>query len=166
MRRAGNSRSLRRPTGGPVERPLPQMLSRVIVVVALVLGSFSATPAAAQSLPGNPPIEIKQCRIQNSRGFVAPYRSMLLTFLNRNDVAADEVRFNVQYNGRTEHVTDRGIFSRGAMIVHQLEGLWNAPFAGSAPTSCAIEHVHFQDGSSWEAPLPTPTRKPAVGTAM
>jgi hypothetical protein len=108
---------------------------------------------------GSPnPISVEQCRINNSRSYVSAYRPLVVAFTNRAPVAADEVRFTIEYAGRTEHIVDKGTFAQNVRIDHSFDGFYNVPYRGPA-ANCTVDYVRFRDGTVWTAaassPMPT-----------
>jgi hypothetical protein len=101
------------------------------------------------------PIVIDECRIANSRSYVSAEKPLVLAFTNRQATPADEVRFTVQYAGRTEHVVDRGTFAQNVRIDHAFSGFYNQRYLAESP-SCAVDYVKFRDGSVWTAATPAP----------
>jgi hypothetical protein len=76
---------------------------------------------------------------------------VVISFTNDRLVAADEVSFTIEYGGRSEHVTDKGVFSPDVPVEHGFNGLYDARYRGPTPTRCSVDYVHFLDGSSWAA---------------
>jgi K+-transporting ATPase KdpF subunit len=101
------------------------------------------------------PIIIDECRIDNTRSYVSADRPVVLAFTNRQATSADEIRFTVEYAGRTEHIIDRGTFSQNVRIDHAFSGFYNARYRGVPPT-CMVDYVEFRDGSSWSATAASP----------
>lgn len=97
------------------------------------------------------PMQIVHCVVNRRLGYVDPYESLSITFINRRDAPADDVHFVVQYAGHTAQLDDRGAFSKDVKIEHVFRAFWNLRFAGSEPTSCVADYVHFRDGSSWSS---------------
>jgi hypothetical protein len=103
------------------------------------------------------PVVIEECRIDNTRSYVSADRPLVLAFTNRRATPADEVHVTVRYAGRTEHIVDRGIFSRDVRIDHAFRGFYNARYLAAPPT-CTVDYVEFQDGSTWTATAPSPAQ--------
>lgn len=53
-----------------------------------------------------------------------------VSFVNAGSAPLNSVTFIVHYNGETQTVTDRGTFSPGIRIDHQLGALQSEPYAG------------------------------------
>ena len=73
---------------------------------------------------------------------------------------ADEVRFTVEYAGRTEHIIDRGTFSQNVRIDHAFNGFYNARYRGPSPR-CTVDYVEFRDESVWMAESPSSAPGPS-----
>ena len=129
-------------------KPVSQLAS----IAALLVGFMftQVEPAFAASSPD--PIRIDDCHILNSRFYA--HRSLALTFTNRLSTAADEVRFMITYAGKVAQVTDKGTFSPGIGIHHAFDVFPSELYYyyGSWPKDCAVEYVHYSDGSSWVRP--------------
>jgi hypothetical protein len=67
---------------------------------------------------------------------------------------ADEIWFTIEYGGRTEHLTDKGIFSPNVRIAHEFNGFYNTKYHAPTPSGCSVDYVHFSNGSSWSRPRP------------
>jgi hypothetical protein len=115
---------------------------------------------AALAVTSFGPVVIDDCRISNARSYVAAFKPVVLAFINRQTTPADEVRFTVEYDGRTEHVVDRGTFSQNVRIEHAFDGFHNARYRDASPT-CSVDYVEFQDASSWAAASAPPAPQPA-----
>jgi hypothetical protein len=127
-------------------------------IAGLSLVAWSAMPiesTAALTVTSMSPIVITDCRISNTRSYVSGYRPLVLAFSNRRAVPADEVRFTVEYAGRTERIVDRGTFSQNVRIDHAFDGFYNVRYRGPS-ANCSVDYVEFQDGSVWTAASASP----------
>ena len=131
------------------------MWRRGIGIVALVWGALLTQGTAALAITSINPVTINDCRISNTRSYVSAYKPIVLVFTNRRAVPADEVRFTVEYGGRTEHVSDRGTFSQNVRIEHAFSGFYNVRY-GSPPPNCTVDYVEFRDGTVWTPTPPSP----------
>jgi hypothetical protein len=68
-----------------------------------------------------------------------------VSFVNVGTAPLNAVTFIVRYNGETQTVTDRGTFSPGIRIDHQLGALQSKPYAGRAAT-CEVSTFSIQRG--------------------
>ena len=71
-----------------------------------------------------------------------------VVYYNSNDAAATEVDFLVNYGGKKYVLIDKGHFTRGAQINHNLtNALTGEPFDGPTPKRCAVQRVYLEDGN-------------------
>jgi hypothetical protein len=124
--------------------------ARVSILVLALWCAVLAQGAEALAVTSFNPIVIGECRIRNTRSYVSAFKPIELTFTNRRATPADEIRFTVEYAGRTEHISDVGTFSQGIWIDHAFNGFYNVRYRGPSP-SCSIDYVEFRDGSVWRA---------------
>ena len=124
-------------------------------ISGLLIGFMFSQGGSALAASSSDPIRIDDCHILNSRFYA--HRSLALTFTNRRTIAADEVRFTITYAGTMTRVTDTGTFSPGVGIHHGFDAFPSALYYyyGFWPKDCAVEYVHYSDGSSW-----TPRQSP------
>jgi hypothetical protein len=132
-----------------------RQLARVAAFILVVWSAVLTQSAAALAVTSLSPITVDECRINNTRSYVSADRPLVLAFTNRRPAPADEIRFTVEYGGRTEHITDRGTFSQNVRIDHAFNGFFNARYQNLPPT-CTIDYVQFRDGSTWTATSPSP----------
>jgi hypothetical protein len=119
-------------------------IALVACLATLLFGSANAR--AVVSAAG--PVAVLQCSIHRRMGYVAPFHSATITFVNRGDVSLDEVRFTLNYAGRTTTLVDRGTFAKGVTIEHAFSAFWNVPYAGATPQRCVVDSVHYARSSS------------------
>jgi len=119
-----------------------------ICIIALS-AAFLSQAAVGLSAEASEPVRIDNCRILNTRSYVSAYKPIEISFTNQRASTADEIRFVVQYGGRTEHITDKGRFVQNVRVVHAFNGFFNSPYFGAVPGSCKVEYVHFSDGGAW-----------------
>jgi hypothetical protein len=103
------------------------------------------------------PIVIDECHITNTRSYVSADRPIAVAFTNRRATPAEEIRFTVEYAGRTEHVVDKGTFSQNVRVDHAFRGFYNERYQ-AVPPSCTVDYVEFRDGSVWTATTPSPNQ--------
>lgn len=125
-------------------RTIRRMVALTLIAFGFGFGARDAVYASTSD-----PISIDDCHINNSRSFVSAYKPLAITFTNRRTVAADEVRFTVDYAGRIAHVADTGTFSHNIGIHHAFNALYGSLYYGAIPRSCTVDYVHFADGSTW-----------------
>jgi hypothetical protein len=129
------------------------MFKTILLATAASL-TFGAAPALAQNAA---PITIAACgmtpgaQVDDEAGAPRLPGSLLISFANLSDMAADSVTFDVEQNGQHVLITDSGLFAPGATINHRFAGS-SAEADGAAlstPASCSVVAVHFADGQSW-----------------
>jgi hypothetical protein len=70
-----------------------------------------------------------------------------IVFYNAHPTAATEVDFLVVYNGARYTLTDKGTFSRGAPINHDLRNaLVGSAWQGPKPQLCQVQRVLLANG--------------------
>lgn len=116
--------------------------------IVLTLSSGVAPAAASTMLP----VRIEECHMDVPRGAPSPYTQAAITFTNQRAVAATEVRFIVVYDGRTAHITDRGMFSQNVAIIHAFHAFDAPIYYGLLPKICDVEYIRYSDGTTWTAP--------------
>lgn len=142
---------------------LRRLIATSFTVAALALFSAGDVAAARADVPTVGPVQILQCTVNRRLGYVDPYQSISITFVNRRDAQADDAHFAVLYAGRTAHIDDRGAFSKGIKIEHTFRAFWNVLFVGAEPTACAVDYVHFANGDAWPSAGARPSGGHAVG---
>jgi hypothetical protein len=138
-------------------------MSRFIRNAGLALVMWCALlpqAGAALAVTSLNPVVIDDCRINNTRSSVSAFKPIVLAFTNRRATPAEEVRFTVDYAGRTEHLVDRGNFSQNVRIEHAFDGFYNARYRDELPT-CRVDYVEFGDASIWARTSPPPAPKPS-----
>lgn len=125
------------------------MRRTICTIVLAVAGALLSQNAVGLAAAGTDPIRLDDCRITNTRSYVSAYKPITLSFTNLRASTADNIRFVVQYAGRTEHITDKGTFAQNVTVTHAFSGFYNSRYVGAAPSSCTVEFAHFLDGSTW-----------------
>jgi len=71
-----------------------------------------------------------------------------VVYYNSNDSAATEVDFLVNYAGHKYVLIDKGSFTRGSQINHNLtNSLTGQPWSGPTPKHCGVQRVYLADGN-------------------
>lgn len=133
----------------------------ICTIVLAVVGALLSQNAVGFAAVATDPIRLDNCRIMNTRSYVSAYKPIALSFTNLRASTADEIRFVVQYGGRTEHITDKGSFVQNVTVAHSFNGFYNSRYVGVAPSSCRVEYAHFLDGSTWTPTAPATTPPPS-----
>jgi hypothetical protein len=135
-----------------------QYLGRLAAIALIICTLVLAQDDAALAASASDPISINDCHVNNSRTYVSAYKPLALTFTNRRVVAADEIRFTVEYAGIKGHISDTGTFSQNIGIHHAFSAFNGSLYNGGRPKSCTVDYVHFKDGTVWTPqPSPAPT---------
>lgn len=116
----------------------------IFAVLAVVLA-----PLAAQArIVSKYGLTIVSC-VVNSNGTNLT-NGINVVYYNTHDSPATEVDFLVQYMGHKYILIDRGTFTRGAQINHNLaNALTGQPWNGPNPKLCAVQRVYLANGRSF-----------------
>ncbi len=105
-----------------------------------------ALPAAAARNGSRFGVSIVSC-VVNSNGSNLT-NGINVVYYNTHDSPATEVDFIVNYGGHKYLMIDRGTFSRGAQINHNLtNSLTGQPWYGPTPKRCAVQRVYLENGN-------------------
>jgi hypothetical protein len=106
-----------------------------------------AGPAAAASKYGSAlGVTIVSCVVNSNGGSLT--NGINVVYYNTHDSPATEVDFQVNYRGHKYILIDRGSFSRGAQINHNLtNALTGQPWEGPNPKRCAVQRVYLANGN-------------------
>ena len=107
--------------------------------------------------PSTSPVQVESCKIATRGGEVlAKTGDLEIQFTNEGDLTADVIRFRVRWSGDdTSYIRDAGRFSPGVTVTHrfrQARGQLISPLFSRPNLRCAVETVHFTDGSVWTNP--------------
>jgi hypothetical protein len=135
-----------------------QHLFTVIGAVAALASPQTGVAAQQTGIATHAPVAVSTCAVTDLISsasyaeFGPPFssRTLQLSFVNTNDIAATQVTFDVVSGGARATITDRGRFTKGAPI-DRLFGDLAGP-GGDGPATCTVTAVTFADGSSWTAP--------------
>jgi hypothetical protein len=73
-----------------------------------------------------------------------------VVYYNSNDSPATEVDFNVHYGNHKYILIDKGTFTRGSQINHNLtNALTGQAWSGAKPKQCRVERVYLANGRSY-----------------
>lgn len=121
-------------------------MQRALALIAL---AFAILPAAANArIVSRYGVTIISCVVNsNGNGLT---NGINVVYYNTHDTPATEVDFLVNYAGRRYLLIDKGTFSRGAQINHNLaNALTGQPWGGPTPKVCRVERVYLADGRSF-----------------
>lgn len=122
-------------------------MKRTLLAIIAVLVAIA--PAAAQAkLVSRFGVTIISC-VVNSNGNGAT-NGINVVYYNTHDSPANEVDFLVGYRGHKYILIDKGTFTRGSQINHNLSNAltgqqWNGP----TPNVCQVQRVYLANGHSY-----------------
>jgi hypothetical protein len=115
------------------------------LLIAVLAFCAAVAPAAAAKNGSKFGVTIVSC-VVNANG--SNTNGINVVYYNSNDSAATEVDFLVNYQGHKYIMIDKGTFSRGSQINHNLaNSLTGQPWAGPTPKRCAVQRVYLQNGN-------------------
>ena len=135
------------------------------MLISIVLSVLVAVNAPTLGVPNNPngstqsAVQLEGCRLEtDGNPLLARTGKLVIQFANEGAMEADLVRFSVRYNGTDFFIRDVGKFSPGIEIRHKFDDLSGRyVFLAKTPlVDCAIDSVHFADGSVWSRPAAKP----------
>ncbi|MBV8068021.1 MAG: hypothetical protein JO113_08580 [Candidatus Eremiobacteraeota bacterium] len=119
------------------------MKRTLFILVALCIIAAPATAARNGSRFG---VTIVSC-VVNSNGSNQT-NGINVVYYNTHDSPATEVDFLVNYNGHRYILIDKGTFTRGSQINHNLtNSLTGEAWDGPTPTRCAVQRVYLENGN-------------------
>jgi hypothetical protein len=117
---------------------------RVLVAVAILIAPLTAQARIVSRFG----VTIISC-VVNSNGN-GQTNGINVVYYNTHDSPATEVDFLVNYMGRRYILIDKGTFSRGAQINHNLNNaLTGQPWNDPNPKLCRVERVYLANGRSF-----------------
>jgi hypothetical protein len=121
-------------------------MKRALLLLAALV---ALAPAAVQAkLVSRYGVTIVSC-VVNSNGSNLT-NGINVVYYSTHDSPATEVDFLVRYGGHKFILIDRGTFSRGAQINHNLtNALTGQPWYGPTPKSCAVQRVYLANGRTF-----------------
>lgn len=135
----------------------------LILLLSLALGA----PQIARAQPPSP-IQIQTCTILPWQRVRPPFWNpfdleplpvsapitdgIRIVYVNRGPIAADRVRFVVDYRGEVERIVDAGKFSPNVKIDHTFSNFSGQAYLGPTPNYCRVNLVRFMDGTVWRLP--------------
>lgn len=122
-----------------------QRALRTLVVLALLGVLPVASQARNVSRFG---VTIVSCVVNSNGGNLT--NGINVVYYNGNDSPATEVDFLVHYGGHKYILIDKGTFTRGSQINHNLtNALTGQPWHGPKPKQCQVQRVYLQNGRSY-----------------
>ena len=121
-------------------------MNRALLAVAVLCAILVPATASAKKNGSKFGVTIVSCVVNSKENNQT--NGINIVYYNSNDSAATEVDFLVAYGGSKYVMIDKGHFSRGAQINHNLtNALTGQPFDGPTPKHCAVQRVYLEDGS-------------------
>ncbi len=116
---------------------------------ALAVFAIFVVPVAAQArISSRYGVTIVSCVVNSNGGNVT--NGINVVYYNSNDSPATEVDFLVHYGGHKYILIDRGTFTRGAQISHNLtNALTGQSWSGPRPKLCRVERVYLANGRTF-----------------
>jgi hypothetical protein len=118
-------------------------------LLALAALCAVAAPASAQKLGSEFGVNIVSCVVNSNGGNQT--NGINIVYYNTHDSPATEVDFLVNYMRHKYILIDKGTFTRGSQINHNLNNAlvgqaWNGP----TPKRCAVERVYLANGKVFQ----------------
>jgi hypothetical protein len=122
-------------------------MKRYLLAIAALIATF--LPAAAQArIISQYGLTIVSCVVNsNGNGLT---NGINVVYYNTHDSPATEVDFLVRYRGHRYILIDRGTFTRGSQINHNLNNaLTGQPWNGPKPNLCQVERLYLANGRTF-----------------
>jgi hypothetical protein len=122
-------------------------MQRIFLIA--VIGAIAALPCAASAkIVSAFGISIQSCVVNSNNGAT---NGINVVYSNTHPSAATEVDFLVRYHRAKYVLTDRGTFSQGAQINHNLNNaLVGQTWHGPEPGMCTVQRVYLANGKVLE----------------
>jgi hypothetical protein len=140
----------------PMDSPTPAPMATAQPAPAM--SAPAPTPAATPASP----VQVESCSVSyNGNVLVGTTGKLVINFTNYGTVAADVVRFHVQYGDQSLFIRDVGTFSPGIEIQHKFSSFegdmqLSPLLTGQKPVICTVAWSHFVNGTIWPAAATTP----------
>lgn len=122
---------------------MPRALRTLAVLAILILPV--ATQARNVSRFG---VTIVSCVVNSNSNNTT--NGINVVYYNTNDSPATEVDFLVHYGNHKYVLIDKGTFSRGSQINHNLtNALTGETWNGPKPKACQVDRVYLENGRSY-----------------
>ena len=120
---------------------------RILLIFAAILAALGSATAAVQAkIVPNLGVAIQSCVVNEKNGAT---NGINIVFYNAHVTTATEVDFTVEYGGHTYMLSDKGNFSRGAPINHNLtNALVGAAWHGPKTSLCTPRRVVLANGKT------------------
>ncbi len=105
----------------------------------------AAAPVSAKNVGSKFGVTIVSC-VVNSNGNTT--NGINVVYYNTHDSPATEVDFLVNYGKQKYILIDKGTFTRGSQINHNLtNALTGQPWEGPTPKRCSVQRVYLENGN-------------------
>lgn len=119
-------------------------MKRTLLTIAALCAATAASAAASKNGSAFG-VTITSC-VVNASGDKT--NGINVVYYNTHDSPATEVDFLVMYQKHKYILIDKGSFTRGAQINHNLtNSLTGQPWAGPNPKRCAVQRVYLENGN-------------------
>ena len=119
---------------------------RTIGIFAIALAVLGAGTARADTY-GQFGVSVTSCTVNNNNGYT---NGVNVVYYNTHPSPATEVDFFVGYRGHHYIVVDRGWFTKGAVIDHNLRNaLVGNVWKGPNPNQCYVYRAFLNNGRSF-----------------
>lgn len=118
-------------------------------------------PNTGNAPPSGPPIQIEDCVAGGTGGAIISEsdRRFKVVFTNEGRIAADLIKFRIDFGTESLAIRDVGTFAPGVTITHVFKkrggNIYASPLFAPAKLRCSVDAVHFKDGSEWSPPAAT-----------
>jgi hypothetical protein len=118
----------------------------IVGLAALCCAAPATAQAAIVSALG---ISVQSCIVNSNGGGLT--NGISVVYYNTHPSPATEVDFLVGYRGRKNVLVDRGTFSQGAQINHNLtNALVGRPWQGPHANLCTVQRVYLANGKVFQ----------------
>jgi hypothetical protein len=118
-------------------------MKRILLATAMLWAV--AAPVSAQHVGSRFGVTIVTCVVNNNGSGLT--NGINVVYFNTHAAAATEIDFLVRYGGHRFILIDRGTFTRGSQISHNLNNaLTGQPWTGPNPTACQVNRVFLSNG--------------------
>lgn len=117
---------------------------RTFGILAVALAVLGGSAQAASTVYGQYGVSIASCTVNNNNGYT---NGVNVVYINTHPSPATEVDFYVAYRGHHAILPDRGTFSKGAVINHNLRtALVGNVWKGPNPNQCYVYRTYLANG--------------------
>jgi hypothetical protein len=119
-------------------------MKRTLLAVAALCAAIAPATAQARSV-SKYGVTIISCVVNNNGN--GQTNGINVVYYSHHDSPATEVEFLVAYRGHRYLLIDKGTFSRGSQINHNLNNaLTGQSWEGPTPNACQVQRVYLANG--------------------